>query len=242
MNININISREFGSSGGVAATTPLTIFGSASVIQWVNAGLGVTLNVGKVATLADQSSSALDYTAAGSAQPAFTTTDASYNNKSTFTTDGVANTLTSSLNLPLASVTPTCLLFIFKPIVCAATFVPIGPNGATVSKLINIDSATTINSLNGSFVTRAVAAGTWYRVRADYSNNAADIFKVGSSQTTGNVGDTAVTNGRLIGSRTIQFINAAFREVIYLNRIPTGSEMTAYDNYITAESGGAVQV
>jgi hypothetical protein len=154
----------------------------------------------------------------------------------------VDDKLTSTLALPQASVSPTCILTVFKMLGAAGA--PVGSSNAVIHELTLATSAINMTSMNGNTINRPYAAGTWYRMRQDFSNQAGDIFQIGSSSTAANAGDSATLGtGRNIGNRaTVNFCNATFWEVIYLNKIPSAGEMTAYDAYITAATAGAVQV
>ncbi len=222
---------------------PLSIFGTSSVLQWVRADKGITIATG-VSAWADQTANARNYTqATGSAQPVYNSSDGTLNGLPSITFDGSNDSLTSAFNLPAPGTTPTCALGLAKYLSFSGTACLISDNSNVGGGCLLSSGANLIRSQSGIAGTSVTCpTNSWARYRADWSNNAGDIFRYGANQTTGNVGNS-IPAGRAIGSAgTIAYGNVAVFEVVYLNRIPSAAEMTAYDNYLTTLTNGAVVV
>lgn len=110
--------------------TPLSILG-ASVLQWVRADLGVTLDTG-VSVWADQSGKGRNYVqATAGAQPAYSGSDATLNGQASMTFDGTDDKLVCSpFTLPAPATTPTWVWLIVKSITWTHLDRIVGDDGA----------------------------------------------------------------------------------------------------------------
>jgi len=229
-------------------TTPLTIFGAASVLQWCRADLGVTVATG-VSVWADQSGNGKDYLQATAAnQPALTAVDATLNNLPTIGFDGVDDMmLAATLNFGLVAAAPICCLMIMK------TTADLGHNMVLVGSgvdggshcVVYAPNGASLNRYNGAVVLAAtMALNAWGRGRFEFSNSATDIGQFRANQNVNNAGNSAQGTGRAICAWNVSGSQwkGQFFEIAYLNKIPTPAEMTAYDAYVTAITAGIAGV
>lgn len=224
--------------------SPLSIFGAANVIQWVRADKGITTATG-VSGWADQSASGNNYAqVTGSFQPAYNAADSTLNGQPTITFDGVDDTLVDAgFTLPSPATTPTCALAVAKYISYSGQPALFGDASNTAAICLVSVAANTVRSQAGSVVGPVTLnAGSWARIRADFSNSVSDVLRVGSNQVTGNAG-SSTASGRAIGTLGSGFqANVAVYELVYLKAIPTVAQMAAYDAYVTALTNGAAAV
>lgn len=229
-------------STAAAPATPLTIFG-ANLLQWVNGNRGTLSSI----LWQDQSGNGLDYT---SASMTVNATDATLNNLKTASFDGLTQAAASTLSLPQSGTTPTCVLSVLKYRTLGASQAVAFTCPASVQNnwcYYNGSGASQFSSFNGvtaiNVVGSSVYIGAWARTRNDFSNSAGDITKIGNLSATGNAGNAAASAfTRTISGFAANFAAIDVWELIYLNIIPSPAQMTAYDAYVTAATGGAAAV
>jgi hypothetical protein len=242
------LDNYFVSRYGFAAVfgDPLLIFRASNVLQWVRADLGITIGTG-VSTWADQNTTANNYVqATGGKQPVYNINDATLNNLPSLTFDGVNDELIDSgFTLPAPGTTPTCILMVAK----INSFTT---NGCLVSDssgvgsgcIIEFPSANNLQLQSGSATSSvSTATNTWVRIRANLTDSTADLLRVGATQTTGNNSGNTINAGRAIASAGgLAFGNITVFELVYLNYIPSATQLAAYDAYITYLTNGVVAV
>lgn len=233
-------------SGGAApASTPLTIITSVSVTQWVRGDLGITIGTG-VSAWADQSASAKNFTqATGGAQPTYTASDATLNNQSTLTCDGVAQFMTSTLARAAPATTSLWMSAIVKQIASTSTHQLFGD--ATGGRFVVRQTASSPNLLsfmNVSGNTNAgLAIGSWGRLETGFTNSTSDYLKLKATNATGtSAGSPGAGTGTRFGvdSGGTLFANFAIAELIICAGLPSGAEITAIDAYYTARYGAGL--
>ena len=223
---------------------PLSIFGSANVLQWVRADRGITLGTG-VSAWADQTANANNYSqATGGKQPVYNTVDPTLGNKPTITFDGVDDTLIDAgFTLPAPGTTPASALSVLKIVAESTNGAPYGDAsaGGVISLIQGGAGAHQLRAQCGAVgATTTFSAGQWMRTHSDFTGGASDVSRTGSSQSTGLAGN-ATASGRAIGSvGTGLFCNCAVFELVYLNFIPSAAQLAAYDAYVNAITGGTV--
>lgn len=242
--IGIGVASIFGGIAAAApVSTPITILGSGSVLQWCSADLGVTQSGGTVSQWDDQSANGFHYTEATN-KPTYQATG--LNNLPTLLFDGTNDKLSNaSFNPPAPGTTPLWIRMIAKMITwtngdrIVAYGSTGGPNIADAGASPNLFAQ---NGINGPQI--AAALGTWFRIECLFSNSTSDYLKVGASSVTGtNVGNTANSGGRILGGLSASgFGNFEIAEILYANRNPSGAEKTALDALTTSKWGASVQL
>lgn len=213
------------------SASPATIWG-ANLIQWCRADLGSS-----AVSLPDQSGSGNDY--AGTCTP--TAADATLNLLPTLSTNGTTQSLASALNLPQASVSPSCVLAVAKFGAFAGTqswaidsadashFCSFGAFNSTQCFFANGNTNLTLN----------MSYGAWNLIRSDYSAALADIHTAGTNSRIGSAQNHAPAAGRIIGAPTngqqIQWF-----ELIWLNCIPSRQDLFLYKGYLDALTANSV--
>lgn len=230
-------------------TTPVSILGAASVLQWCRADMGVTLNGSTVSNWADQSGSRKDYTqATATKQPTFSASGGP-NSTAMMTLDGVDDDLvaTTAPNLPAPGTTPTYVWLVIRQESYTAgegIFGPyFAPDGNDYIVLVQNPTSPSLRQANGGTAqdNSGLAVGTWGRVELAFTNSTADFIKCASTSVTGaNVGNNSGQTGRILGRRTglgSLYTNFSIAEILYANRIPTTGERAALDAYCTERYG-----
>lgn len=202
-----------------------SIFGSA-VIAYYDTSLGSSGS-----TLNDQSGGGHNLTGLG----AITADDLTLNNQQTIAI-AATQTWVSNLALPRAGTTPTCIISVMKLTTqpAAGGRVWLAAGAVTNEEFVEFLSDDSVRTFNGTAVNVAtpLAVGTWQVVRADFSNSSSDIASAGAQQTTGNAGNAAASgNTRNINGYSGTGgggVDHSLFQLIYLNAIPTPTQMTAY--------------
>lgn len=234
---------------GVApATTPLTILGSANVLQWCRADLGVTIATG-VSAWADQSSAGKNYSqGTAAAQPAWSAT-AGPNSQAAITFDAVDDFLEAAgLTLPAPLTTPTYIDIILKQVAYDATGTDHLIGGATAATgylemsviQFNVDPMLRMrNSAGTANPNSGLAVGTWGRLAVGFTGSTSDFLRLIATNATGvDAGNTAGLNGRRIGlCPGAAATNVAIAEILYYTN---NSKRTQLDDYYTARYGAGL--
>lgn len=229
-----------------AIGTPIALTGAGTglSVAWA-AGTSINNDGWKAASSAlnDQTANALHYTqGAAGFQPLVAL---GLNGFPYLSFDNVNDTMQSSLNLPASGTTPTCVLMVLSLGAFSAQGIVVGQSNNVGNQcMLTTTGATAIWSANPSAVIGAYVAGTPYRIRADFSNNTGDIFKVGSTPVTGNAGNQAAQTGRSIGAFSGGAVPSALNllALMHLNIIPSTAQINAFDAAVAAKYAGAVQI
>jgi len=234
-----------GRANVVGTSDPLSIFGAASVLQWVRADLGITLGTG-VSAWADQSGNGKHYTqATGANQPVYNATDATLNYLPTVEATANGQNLLSSLALPNPTVLPWSVLIVAKFNTAPGLQVLISSPTDARPFVYSTATGSQLNaSGNGGDIANVTSVAAWSRLRVDFSNSPSDVNRVGSVVVTGNIvnGVGTAPTQRQIFTISGNFCRAKIFEIVYLNKVISAAEMSAYDAYVTAVTGGGVAV
>lgn len=224
-------------SSVATAATPLTIITSVPVRLWLRADLSVTIATG-VSNWVDQSSNAYAFAqATGGAQPTRNAADATLNNQATITGDGTddalvnAGTGTVGASYWRCSVLKVNTWTLNKWVMASAL-------GSGCGLLLAGSSPNVYLGQNGTFVTNAgPTVGTWKRYAEQQSNATTDRLQIGSVVATGSaLGRTAATNGLTLFAQAGSggaYSAATFAEIIQTDGIPTPTEQTNIDTYLS---------
>lgn len=243
MNLNLNISREFGSSGAVAATTPQTIFGSLA--WWYRADLGVTVATG-VSTWADQSGNNVNMAqASGPAQPALIAS--AINGQPAVRADGISQVLSATWARVAPGTQPFYLCFVAKQISWVALNCLAGDFGAT-GMFISADPASPQIDMFNTTNANAVSAtlGTYLRIEMQFTGSTADYMKAGSAAAV-----TGANSGNNAGGGTLQLFNRGgsvggrygnweIAEAFGYLGTASGGQRSSNDTYITGRYGAGL--
>ena len=239
--IGIGLSLGIANTASRGPAGPVSLLGS-SLLAYAHFGYGVTLDTTTTTTVsavADRAPTANNFSnGAKSIQPLFTAADATLNNAPTALFDGVDDRLFSSLALPAPGTTPFSFFGVIKVVAATSFGAWMADNSNTGAPgLLELSSTTVRAQSGGAGAVGAYAVGTWYRFRADFSNSATDIFKIGSAaNVTGQAGNGNAA-GLAIGSAGAQnYANIAVAEIGVAQRTP--AQMTtflaSYDTYVAA--------
>jgi len=226
-----------GNAAGVAVTvvsnaSPLTIISSVPVRLWLRADLGVTIATG-VSSWVDQANSVAFTQATGGAQPTRNAADSSLNNQATISGDGVNDYLSGAPTIAasywrcsVAKYNASAVNDRLLDSVGHCTL--LGQGSPNVVLFEQGGSNTSANNGFGS-------TGTWKRVLEQQSNATTDRLKIGSVPATGTaLGRTASSSTMTIFAGAAAFFaNGAFAEIIITDGIPTPTEQTNIDTYLT---------
>jgi hypothetical protein len=230
------------------AVTPVTIFG-ASLLQWVRADLGVTVDGSdNVSAWADQSGNGHDYAqATAGSRPAFSATGGP-DGKPTITGDGSADWLeNTTLDLPAPATTATSVI-----LVCAALTwtnndtIICSPGGFNIAmglyQIGTTPGVTMWNNANGNAGSLTLLA--WRRVLMIYRGGTADVLKIGSAaDVTGtSAGNENPAQGRILFARATGAnpANISIAEAIHVQGVISAQQRTDIDDYITARYGAGL--
>jgi hypothetical protein len=218
----------------------------ATVLQAVQSDFGVTLATG-VSAWADQSGNGKDYGQATSGkQPAYAQT--ALNGFPSITTDGVDDSLTSSLNLSTPGTTPTyfCGVVKLKAWTNSRRVIGSTSNGNFFVLFCNSVTPQVALFVSSTVDTVSPTLGLWYRVEAYVSNSASDYNQWGALRATGSAGNVAAATGREIGSAAgTNFSNTEWAFLMYCNALPNERSVAAggngkIDGVIRSKYGTAV--
>ena len=219
---------------------------SVTCLQSVQADRGVTLNGSTVSAWADQSGNAKDYTqATPGSQPTYNATG--LNGRPTLTFDGVDDTLTSALDLPANSTTPSFLWLLFSMPTWTSSDRIVGSVGAADGcSLQEANPTNRIRQQAGSANTPGnLALSTWYRLESLWAADVSGYMKCGPASAGGAASNSGATTGRAIantmgGSTLLANIDVA--AVLYFNGAPTAAELLALSNAAVAYGGAGVLI
>lgn len=229
-------------TASIAATvtgsvTPKTIILSVNILSWVR-GDGVHLTTGKVDTWIDQNGTSHDFVQpTGAAQPGYTVSDSTLNNRGTLQGDGVAVILKNAALGHDTSVKPIFVWAVFKPKTFVSNSKVFGPDGGPgVGMRLGQTSTGNVQLLGGTNLAATVAAlGVWKRGEFYMSGtNTGDYEKVGATKTTGSLGTTGANTGfDLFGAKNTGFGNFDIAEIVICDGLPNGTEITNLNSYAT---------
>lgn len=234
---------EIGGGAAAFTGTPDTIL--VTMLQWVRADLGVTIDTG-VSVWADQSGNGADYAqATGTAQPAVTVADVSLNGQDTITFDGTSDFLAATLALPAPGTTPTFIWAILRQNAWTITRNIFSDTTATRLLIfqqtaepgITMASTTQVNN------NTAVAVGAWCRLACQFQNSTSDYLKLAATSVTGaSANNFAGGGGRriAINSTGSAFCSMSLAELIYFAGVPTAGQLADMDLYATARYGAGL--
>jgi hypothetical protein len=224
-------------SGGATANDPLTIAPGWTFWLVGDNGLSGT-------TWTDQSGNGFNATSA--IMPAITTN--LLNGRTGITMNGATQHMVfSTLDLPPPGTTPSWIFAVWRWKTWTS-----GDNmyGASTScmRLLQITSLPQVEKHNGVVSsTLSPALNTWQRSADYYSNTTSDYLKIGASTVTGvNCGNTDPAAGAFrIGSNNGGGAGSPDADLLCIGRLPrlpTGTEITNLDTWVTAYYGGTVAV
>ncbi len=243
--VSIGITIPGRSVASNAPTTPLSIFGVPSVLQWVRADLGITIGTG-VSAWADQSGNGKDYTqATGANQPVYNSSDATLSYLPTVEATANGQNLLSSLALPNPTVSPWSVLLVVKFNAAPGLQVLVSSPVDARPFIYSTSTASQLNvSGNGGDIANVTSVAVWNRLMATFSNIANDVIKVGSVAATGNIvnGVGSAPTQRQLFTQAGNYCRAKVFEIVHLNKVASAPELAAYDAYVTAITGGSAAV
>jgi hypothetical protein len=217
---------------------------SVTCLQSVQSDLGITLNGSTVSAWADQSGNGKHYSqGTPGSQPTYNATG--LNGRPTLLFDGTNDSLASTLNLPLVTITPSFVWMVFRHVTFPGVRRVVGATGNVNVIAITHGGATSTYMQNASGVNaNATALSTWYRLEALFLGTTSDYLKVGAAPVTGTSSGTAAGfNGREIGSAAASlFSNIEVAALMYFNAAPSAGELSALSAAVTAMYGASVQV
>lgn len=224
--------RRIPAAGGGALVTPLTIITSVTVLQWIRGDLGVTLGTG-LAAIGDQSGNSHHFAqGTGAAQPPYTATDATLNNRPSFAGDGSNDTL---LNSTIANGNGIWSSGIVKTVSWTTNRCLYGSNAAPeCGDLLTITGTPSLGIYNGAAtvnVNNGLPVGTWGRAEL-HNNGASSYLKLRSTLFSGgNPGATSSVGCALFSTIGVAFGNFALAERVVCSGKPTAPEIAALDAY-----------
>lgn len=223
---------------------PLQILG-ASLLQWVRADLGVTLNGSDVSAWADQSGNGHDYAqGTASAQPAFQAAGGP-NSQPCIEFDGVDELLVNTtLDLPAPGTTPTLIWLIMRTVTWTGGRAIVGSDASFGCELRFANATPDVSAYNGvDNLSSDLPVATWGRVQGFFNNATTDYTRAiaGAKATGNNAGNTNPGLGRRIGrGNPSGFANFLLAEYFIANRDTTALEDTALDAYVTSRYGAGL--
>jgi len=233
-------------------TTPVSILGQQSVLQWCRADLGVTIlgtqgGFPAVFRWKDMTGAGNDYTQATLAtRPVL---GGGPNGTKAIYFDGSNDELIATgPNLPAPGTTPTYVWLVLEQSAWMGNDGIFGANlPVDANNYIAMHQNPTSPNLRQTCgVTPQDNGGlpvptTWGRVELAYTNSTADFIKCRSTTVTGtNVGNNGGSTGRRLGktnNSSVTFGNFGLAEIVYAKRIPTAEERAALDAYCTERYG-----
>ncbi len=215
------------------AHRPWIVRDEPGVVMWIRADQGITLNAGKVATWADFSGQASDFSATGTEQPLFVAS--AQNGQPAVRFDGVND------NMATGAVTRTRP----RDIYTVVKYVTIGGSGALYNDATTTDTLQfnqdnspeyfTQSGAFGPFIGASMANGVYATLRTTFTATGSTIFVNGTQ--TGTVG-TAMNSGTgwRIGSNTNtpnnKYANAEIGEFIEFNALLSTAEAARIQSYL----------
>lgn len=199
-----------------------------------------------IATWADQSGAALDYTQATAGLQPVMLKAGGANSTQAMQFDGVDDELyNAAFDLPAPGTTPTYIFAVLRQDTWTINAGIVAGSAAANVALAQQASTPNIKQSDGSAVNENSAGtlGTWFRVEGGFQNTTGDFLKVGATSVTGAAaGNNDPAAGRAIGTRHGSTVWSALSvaELLYLNRIPTSTERTQVDNSVTARYGAGL--
>lgn len=246
LSIGLGITACGMQAGAPLNPTPLTIWPS-NILQWCRSDV-VSTSGSNVTQFTDVSGQAKHYTP-GTNGPTITATDASLSGLATINFAKATNQyLTSSLNLPSPSTTPTWVggvfrwrtwtnnAYMIRSESAAGLGIRHGNTGDPSVRLINS---------SGALANTGSSQNQWVRFEALWTNAAVTTVGTGSSAernsdylmlqgtiTDGvNTGGTHTATGRRI-SDSATSTDMDLAEIVYLNKDPTADEMALWELYL----------
>jgi len=234
-------------------TTPVTILGAASVLQWCRADRGITTagvtiyGNPAVSNWADESGNGNDYVQGTASQRPDYGPHSTPNSQAAIFFDGVSQQIVASaLSLPAPGTTPTYAWLVVSQSTWTlnhSIFGADGPSdGNSYVALYQSPTTPTLRQACGSAQDNGgLALSTWGRVECAYTNSTSDFIKCRSTSVTGtNSGNNSGSTGRRLGKTNntgTGFGNFGIAEIVYVSRIPTAAERAALDAYCTDRYG-----
>ena len=237
--------RSRGRAGGIegAPRNPTTIVTSVPIVEWWRADLGVT--TGATLNWVGQKNGTVATQGTVAAQPTYSAADVNFNNRPSFTFDGVNDELTVALACPAPGTTPRTYWFVFRTLTWVNNTAMFSGTGGTSHVIYHNTASPQIamfNAVNGANNSGASApSGPAKRGRVTFTN-ALDGIVIGSS-TTGFGGSTGNNSAAswVIGSfGGAGFCNYALCEILITTGAPSAGELVALDAYATILYGSGV--
>lgn len=218
-----------------APVTPLTIFTSGGApVLWLRGDLGMN-GATTITSWNDQSASGHNMTPLVQG-PGVAAADA---------TLGGLPTVLLSTGTALSTAMALAPIFSYRAVVKLKTWFNTGMiigDPAVLRGAVTMAGTTPDIYLNNTSYTDNVtpAVGTWYRLRADFTNSVSDLLRLGPLIGTGvNAGASAPTQLGLNASGGLpQLSESYYWELVVLPYRPTGAEDAAFDAYVSAKTGG----
>jgi hypothetical protein len=223
-----------GSGYRVVGQTPLAIITSVPVRLWLRADLAVTIATG-VSSWVDQSSNAYAFNqATGGLQPTRNAADAALNNQGTITGDGSDDYLLNSSIVVGATYWRSCVAKVNTWVTNHRMMDQAGGSGRTGYLLAG--SSPNCYLWENSSAVFSTGSLAWKRYEDQQSNATTDYIKVGAANATGTaLGRTTSATGLTLFAQAGGPLPAAcsFAEIIITDGIPTPTEKTNIDTYLS---------
>lgn len=238
---------SIGTPNSVPTGTALDAVASGKVLQYIRADLGVTKDgSNRVSEWKDQFAG-LHYTQGTSeSQPLFLATGGP-NGTPAIQLDDAARKMLSTLDLPAPGTTPTYIWLVMRQDAWTDTKYIVTGGSANHMNLwqrnIGGGGSPDIRQYNGSHahINSAATIGSWFRIDAYFSNTTSDRIQIGSTTVTGeNAGNINPVANRALGDLASASALITVCDLMYLNELPSATEKTALDNYVTTRYGAGL--